>query len=131
MMAVDECNLYIPKAHLRERKLPILRKTIKIVWVENPTWCCDPSHYFLIEPLCRATASSLCFIAAPFIANFSQLYIYLLKKGKKTPRNSTYLLLLVTLNGLDTEKAVRPWQTQQHRTGAARAARRLFCPGKK
>lgn len=31
MTVVDECNLYIPKVRLRERKLPIMRKTIKIV----------------------------------------------------------------------------------------------------
>lgn len=43
--------------------------------VENPTWCCDPSRYLLIELLHQEPTSSLCFIAASFTVNFSQLYI--------------------------------------------------------
>lgn len=49
--------------------------------MENSTRWCDLSHYFLIEPLHRVSASSLCCIAASFIASFS-VHIYLLKKGK-------------------------------------------------
>lgn len=71
MMVVDECNLYIPKVHLREQNLPIMRKTTNTARVENPTWWCNPPHYFFIEPLCQVSASSLCFVAASFIANSS------------------------------------------------------------
>lgn len=89
VMLVYEVNLYIPKVHLRECKLPIMRKTNKKVRMENSTRWCDLSHYFLIEPLHRVSASSLCCIAASFIASFS-VHIYLLKKKGKEKKKETH-----------------------------------------